>query len=209
MASLAAPITNTAKFSVKTITLGNNDFHLLPLHQQRLTLSNASSTNFEIETDFVPVTVINWVKERFTDDDLTKIVHDFTARDDVWTIEFLQGEDTFHLSIVIPNDEDILRITDARKAIILQVPRKLVIELEKDVITIVTQPTSGQIPDGPYIMQTTTGQIFAVSRLFDDNFQAFIGGSLEFDSLSGSFEWMHEEVGLTVHPRLPFLHAYE
>ena len=74
-------------------------------------------------------------------------------------------------------------------------PQNLVIELEKDVITIVTQPTSVPLPDGPYILQTTTGQMFAVSKLFDDKFHAFIGGSLKFDSLSGSFEWMHEEVG--------------
>lgn len=44
-------------------------------------------------------------------------------------------------------------------------------------------------------MQTTTGQVFALLKLFDDKYQAFIGGSLISNSLSGSFEWMHEEVG--------------
>lgn len=177
MTSIAAPITNSTKFCVKTIALGNDDFHLLPLHESRLTLSSASSTSVEIERDFVPITVINWIKDRFTDDDLTKIVEDFIARDDVWTIEFL-------------------------RAIVLQVPQNLVIELEKDVITIVTQPTSVPLPDGPYILQTTTGQMFAVSKLFDDKFHAFIGGSLKFDSLSGSFEWMHEEGRIAVPSRL-------
>lgn len=93
MTSIAATIIPT------TITLGEDDFHLLPLRQQRLTLSNASSTRFGIETDFVPVTVINWLNDRFTNDDLKNIIADFTTRDDVWTIDFLRGNAIFHLSI--------------------------------------------------------------------------------------------------------------
>ena len=99
MTSIAATITNS-KVSINTITLGKDAFHLLPLGEQRLTFSNASFTSFEAEGDFVPVTVINWLKDRFTDDDLTKIVADFTARDDVWTTEFLRGRPVSHFSII-------------------------------------------------------------------------------------------------------------
>lgn len=68
------------------------------------------------------------------------------------------------------------------------------IEVDVDLITIVTQSVTVQIPEGPYVVQTMTGQIFAVSKLFEDSCQAFIGGSLRPCSPSGFFEWMHDEV---------------
>lgn len=80
------------------------------------------------------------------------------------------------------------------KAIVLQAPQKLVIELDMDVVTILTQSAAVCIPDGPYILQTMTGQVFAVSKLFEDKYQAFIGGSFRPDSSSVFFEWMHGEV---------------
>lgn len=63
-----------------------------------------------------------------------------------------------------------------------------------DLITTVIESISLKLPDGPYIMQKRTGQIFAVSKLFEDKYQAFIGGSYRLDTPSGSFEWMHEAV---------------
>lgn len=63
-----------------------------------------------------------------------------------------------------------------------------------DVVTTLTQSTAVHIPDGPYILQTMTGQIFEVSKLLKDNYQAFIGGSFRPDSSSVFFEWIHEEV---------------
>lgn len=92
MTSIAAVIKNTTTVSVNTITLGKDDFHILPLRERRLPFSNASFPIFEIEKDFVPITVIHWFNDRFTDDDLKRIVADFTARDDVWTKEFLRGD---------------------------------------------------------------------------------------------------------------------
>lgn len=111
MTSIATTIKNTAKVSVNIVTLGKDDFYLRPLREQRLALSDGSSTRLEAERDFVPVTIINWVQDRFTDDDIKKITADFTARDDVWTVEFLRGKAN---SIVLRNDEDKLNLHDMR-----------------------------------------------------------------------------------------------
>lgn len=105
--SISAKIANTdvsvnTKVAVNTITLGKNDFHLLPLlEEQRLVFLDDGQSNAALASslkdfggEFVPVTVIEWInkKDRFTDDDLTEIGADFAARDDVWSGDFLRGK---------------------------------------------------------------------------------------------------------------------
>lgn len=50
------------------------------------------------------------------------------------------------------------------------------------------------LPNGPYVVQTSTGDIFAVSKLFEDRCEAFIGGSVRPSLHDDCFEWLNIEV---------------
>lgn len=67
--------------------------------------------------------------------------------------------------------------------------------IDPGVIAVVTDATFEQLPDGPYMVQTLTGETFPVSRMFEDNFQAFIGGTIAKPKhTTKSFKWMRVEV---------------
>lgn len=65
---------------------------------------------------------------------------------------------------------------------------------------------SSCLPDGPYVLHTPSSNIFAISKLFQDKYKAFIGGGLKSNETSDAFEWLYMEVlNLYKVPCLEFL----
>ena len=62
------------------------------------------------------------------------------------------------------------------------------------VTSILTEVSGIDLPNGPYVIQPTTGDAFAVSRLLEDKYDAFIGGSVRPGPQEDSFEWLKIEV---------------
>lgn len=54
--------------------------------------------------------------------------------------------------------------------------------------------TKSILPNGPYVIQISTGYIFAVSKLFEDYCHAFVGKALGFNLASTAFGWLDIEV---------------
>ena len=76
--------------------------------------------------------------------------------------------------------------------IIIRTPKSTIIRIGK--CEIILTETSKDVPNGPYVVRSENGDIFGVSKLFDDQYEAFIGGSVK--SNGGSFKWLGIEVSL-------------
>lgn len=136
---------------------------------------------------FQLATVITWNKKRFTNDDLDQIELDFTARDDVWNASFLEGKIPSTIAAAI-GENSCLFI-----AIILRSSITPTVEFEREA-SVYIEWTATDLPDGPYVVYSSTGDIFPVCRLFEDKYHAFIGGSVGYDSITKSFDWLNIEV---------------
>ena len=58
-------------------------------------------------------------------------------------------------------------------------------------------PVKSEITDlttGPYALRPSTGEVFGVSRIHEDDHSAFIGGSVTSTGQSNAFGWLNTEV---------------
>lgn len=79
--------------------------------------------------------------------------------------------------------------------IILRGPPNLTVGVSESSALFYVNLVAGHLSDGPYVIQPATGQVFAVCRFFEDNYQAFIGGSVEEDDSTHAFRWSNIGVG--------------
>ena len=151
----------------------------------------AAATFFSDRQDLTPCTVINWAEDRFESKDLGFISNDFALHDDVWSPSFLDGK-------ILLTFSRTTEVTDfALIVLILRTPKSTVLRIGKWEIESTLSDETFRIPNGPYAIQLKNGNIFAVSRFFDDIYHSFIGGSVK--SIGDSFEWLNIEVSLIPH----------
>ena len=78
--------------------------------------------------------------------------------------------------------------------IILRAPDSLLVELENDRVKVYVDSTPEDLPNGPYIIQPSSGFIWALCRLFPDEYLAFIGGGVAHDTATKTFTWLQTGV---------------
>lgn len=84
--------------------------------------------------------------------------------------------------------------------IILRVNPIMKVKREKNLVVVVTDSTATQLPDGPYLVHSLTGETFPVSKIFHDDHLAFIGGAITSKENMNVFDWMHREVSSSNTP---------
>ena len=195
----------TANLAINTVRVGEEEFSRHSLSIGRLPLKLALATagrKANVDTPaFLPATAIGWTKDSFTRSDYFEIAADFAARDDVWNVGFLLGGIISPWVTAIFSCEYRLSRASGCTVIILRVGsiRKVKNETSGNVIVVVTDFTSTQLPDGPYMVQSLTGKTFPVSKLFKDTYHAFIGGAVMPNEKSNSFHWTQGEVSSQTH----------
>lgn len=68
------------------------------------------------------------------------------------------------------------------------------VDLPGDIAHTFIDCTKSILPNGPYVIQISTGYIFAVFKLFEDYSHAFVGKALGIDLASTAFGWLDIEV---------------
>ena len=64
-----------------------------------------------------------------------------------------------------------------------------------DTVTFILTEVSGIVlPNGSYVIQPTTEDAFAVFRLLEDKYDAFIEGFVRSDPQEAFFEWLKIEI---------------
>ena len=74
--------------------------------------------------------------------------------------------------------------------LILQNPQNSRICVAQNGTLVSLASKSTHLPTGPYAIRPSTGEILRVSRLYQDDYSAFIGGSLAFSPRLQSFHWL-------------------
>jgi len=54
--------------------------------------------------------------------------------------------------------------------------------------------TNGTLPFGPYLINTKTGVVFSVARLYSDPLHAFLGGGIIHDAATQKYKSSHTNV---------------
>ena len=76
-------------------------------------------------------------------------------------------------------------------AFVLRAPGTTVVEFKSpNKYFLVVDPAAIQIPDGPFVIQPSTGRILSVARLCEDTYNSFIGGGIAFDAPSKRYKWL-------------------
>ncbi|KAL9124029.1 MAG: hypothetical protein Q9217_006597 [Psora testacea] len=161
---------------INLITVGPTEYYVHQTASHHLPFSPSSfetSASGSPTNDLVPCTVINWTQDQFTENDLKTIVAKYARLDDVWTPAFLP-------------------------IVILRVSKAVSVNFVSDVASILTEISATELPNGPYTARPATGEVFALSRLFDDRYEAFIGGSVRPSLQNHSFEWLEIELRFAV-----------
>ena len=68
------------------------------------------------------------------------------------------------------------------------------VNVSRNVAFVLTEVSSNSLPEGPCVIEPLSGDAFAVSRLLDDTYGAFIGGSVMPELTDRSFEWLKIKV---------------
>jgi hypothetical protein len=78
--------------------------------------------------------------------------------------------------------------------VVLRAAQSVSINIAGKAAFVLTELPGTDLPNGPYVVQTSNGDIFAVSRLFEDRCGAFIGGSARPGPHDDCFKWLNIEV---------------
>ena len=68
------------------------------------------------------------------------------------------------------------------------------VNISGSVVLMLAETSGNSLPNGPYVVETVSGDVFPVFRLFDDTHDAFIGGSVKPSIGDRPFEWLKIEV---------------
>ena len=140
--------------------------------------------------DPIPCTVFNASKDEFNNEDLDAVGSKLAHRDDVWTPAFLQSESYYRLWL----HSRVTNYTNLSTVIILQTPQASKLCFVREGACTVLKIESTRLLTGPYTIRPSTGEILRVFRLYEDNYNAFIGGSLTFSAQLHSFQWLNTGV---------------
>ncbi|KAI0767056.1 amidase signature enzyme [Fomes fomentarius] len=164
-----------AQSTGRTLTLGEISYFVPPFPVSALRDTRALSVAKKSALDgLVPFSVVPTSKPHFDGTALQDTVDAWTAKDDVWSKQFLKGVYlTYNGTRTIPSSSLLLA---QRKFgidfVILSDKYLLGVGLTKS------------LPSGPYFLETTTGNIFEAYRLYNDENQSFLYGTIP-DSTGG------------------------
>ena len=85
--------------------------------------------------------------------------------------------------------------------VVLRASRSVSVNVSRDVALVLTEVSSNNLQTGPCVIEPLSGDAFAVSRLLDDRYSAFIGGSVMPELTDRSFEWLKIRVCCARLPR--------
>jgi hypothetical protein len=125
----------------------------------------------EYSARYVPATVASsWSGDGFGHTDLQHVRAEFTAAgDDVWSEAFLEGE----------HQKAIRDKTDELIPSVIILPSAENVNCESDFNgTAVALQAGQQLSNGPYVIESRTGAVYSVARLFKDTHYAFFRGLL-------------------------------
>ena len=78
--------------------------------------------------------------------------------------------------------------------VVLRASENVSVNVTRDVAFVLTETSINSLPNGPCVIEPLSGDAFAVSKLLDDTYNAFIGGSVRPELTDGSFEWLKIKV---------------
>ena len=81
--------------------------------------------------------------------------------------------------------------------IVLRASESVFVNVTRDVALVLTEISSNSLQNGPCVIDPLSGDAYAVSRLLDDRYSAFIGGSVRPELTDRSFEWLNIKVCYT------------
>ncbi|OSD00197.1 amidase signature enzyme [Trametes coccinea BRFM310] len=162
--TLAAQV--TLQPTGRTLTLGNVSYFVPPTPVS--TLPNAPALVKPATGELIPFSVIPTSKTTFDEEALQEIIAIWSVKDDVWSEAFLTGiYITFNGTRGVPRTS----LGSAQKA------------LGIDFVLRSRSFPSGvgltkQLPSGPYFLEPATGNIFEAFRLYNDENQSFLYGTI-------------------------------
>ena len=80
--------------------------------------------------------------------------------------------------------------------------------LNRQKMIVAVSHESLHVADGPYVISLATGDVFSVCRLFHDDAQAFIGGSIQYNQEPKSFDWSNIDASTLPIPILRYLCSF-
>ncbi|TFK85923.1 amidase signature enzyme [Polyporus arcularius HHB13444] len=171
--TLALQVSAAAQVAIqdtgRTLTLGGVSYFVpaspvSALHDSS-SLSVAAKSAFN---GLLPFSVIPTSEPIFDGDALQDIVHDWSTKDDVWSKEFLRGIYlTYNGSRALPTTSSFLaQETSGIDFVLLSKSYPLGIELAK------------VLPAGPYFLEPASGNIYQALRLYNDENQSFVYGTI-------------------------------
>ncbi|KIP04251.1 hypothetical protein PHLGIDRAFT_120887 [Phlebiopsis gigantea 11061_1 CR5-6] len=138
-----------------TLVVGEVSYFVPGAPVAQLSLVKTSKA-FKSSGSLVPFTFINPSGRSFSTHDLSAVIAENSASDDVWSTKFLTG--------VYISSKSVPKLSPGNGT---------------DVILSASEaPLSGSIPPGPYVVETATGKVFEVWRLYSDENQAFLYGTI-------------------------------
>ncbi|KAF2751970.1 amidase signature enzyme [Sporormia fimetaria CBS 119925] len=150
------------------VTVGDNQYTIWEGFERQL-----PSTIFqESASGYVPATVISFSRDSQRIPQDTEAAIDELANDDVWTDGFRQ--------LMVVQEKNRVGITHLGT----EVPDSLMVELPWV-----------PLPDGPYLIDTSTGKVHGVARCYKDPLHAFTRGGVVFDSSSTLYNRKWRPVG--------------
>ena len=171
-------------------TFGGIEYYLdeLPAHTISLQTSYSSDETLSgLKGDPIPCTVFNGSEDEFKNGDLDAVGSKLAHHDDVWTPAFLQSKTSHRFQL----HSGVTDYMNSSTVIILQIPEAAKLCVARDGAYTVFEIESTHLLTGPYTIRRSIGEIVRVSRLYEDKYNAFIGGSLTFSAQLHSFQWLN------------------
>ena len=178
--------------SVTTIaSFGGIKYYVDPKPAQVISFQPSRPTDGffgSLNGDLRPCTVIDDSIDHLNMEGLGNIASFFAHYDDVWTSAFLEGE-TNRWSQTC-NRVRLLTIRRLLTVIIFETHRTSRICVAQDGKYPLFQLELTDLQPGPYAIRPSTGEIFRVLRLHEDDCCAFVGGSVAFSAQPRYFQWL-------------------
>ncbi|KAI0790562.1 amidase signature enzyme [Abortiporus biennis] len=175
VATALASQQSTLQLTGRTLTLGNISYFVSPSPVSQLAINKDGKTQDLIRSvgqsfagQLIPLTVISTADAKFDDRDFETTLDTFTSGDDVWSQSFLTG---VFVSFTGSSRSPTTSLTFG--------PRQFGVQF----VLRSQQYSSGigaskSLPSGPYFLEATTGNVFQASRLYNDENQSFLYGTI-------------------------------
>lgn len=138
---------------------------------------------------YLPATLIKGPVDS-TEEEAGQFAASIFAHDDVWNEGFLKG--------VVQQPLMTPRSTNTVPVVLLVVrPNKNEMTIkyaDANILEKVPIDNAAMISNGPYLIDTASGKVHTVARLFDDPFHAFLGGGIKYDPSTKKYRSLHINV---------------